>query len=277
MKTALLLIAITVHMLANERIVALSPSVNEIVFALGKGDKIVGNTTHCKYPEASLGITKVGGYFSPSLEKVLALSPTIVIMQQNNYRLSQKLRQLGIETKVVKIDKLSNIKSSIYEIGKVLNKETEARKIVKSIDRELSNIKGIVEKKRILIVMGHNTSLASRIFVAGQNLYFDDIINASGNTNALQSKRKGQPVLNMENIIATNPDIVILLSHSMKEKGLSRADLINPWRELPVNAGKTDSIYIIDKLYAGIPSDRLILFLQDFKNILYDYKKQLSR
>jgi len=268
-----LLLVITLNLFANERIIALSPSVNEIVFALGKGDEIVGNTTYCKYPEASLAITKVGGYFNPSLEKILALNPTLVIMQQNNYKLGQKLQQLGIKTKIIQIDRLSNIKSSILDIAEILNREEEAKRIINDIDRELERLKNITKDKKILIVMGHNTSLASRIFVAGQNLYFDDIINASGNTNALQSKRKGQPVLNMENIIACNPDIVILLSHSMHEMGLSRSDLINPWLELPINAGKTKSIYIIDKLYAGIPSDRLVYFLRDFQGILNDYKK----
>ncbi|WP_455757332.1 ABC transporter substrate-binding protein [Sulfurimonas sp.] len=272
MKKLFLLLVIVANILANERIVALSPSVNEIVFALGKGDKIVGNTSYCRYPKASLKITKVGGYFNPSLEKIVALNPTLVVMQENNYKLSQKLQQLGIKTKVIKIDRLSNIKTSILEIGKILGQNKEAKNIIESIDIELEKLKNITKDKKILVVMGHNTSLASRIFVSGQNLYFDDIINASGNTNALQSKRKGQPVLNMENIIACNPDIVVLLSHSMHEKGLSRDDLINPWRELPINAGKTDSIYIIDKLYAGIPSNRLVYFLQDFQGILNDYK-----
>jgi len=272
MKKLFLLLMIVANILANERIVALSPSVNEIVFALGKGDKIVGNTSYCRYPKASLKITKVGGYFNPSLEKIVALNPTLVVMQENNYKLSQKLQQLGIKTKVIKIDKLSNIKTSILEIGKILGQNKEAENIIENINIELKKLKNITKDKKILVVMGHNTSLASRIFVSGQNLYFDDIINASGNTNALQSKRKGQPVLNMENIIACNPDIVVLLSHSMHEKGLSRDDLINPWRELPINAGKTDSIYIIDKLYAGIPSNRLVYFLQDFQGILNDYK-----
>lgn len=272
-KTILITLIFMLNLYANERIVTLSPSVNEIVFALGKGDKVVGNTEYCKYPKESLSITKVGGYFNPSLEKILSLNPSIVIMQQNNYKLGQKLKQLGLKTKVVKINNLKNIKHSILDIGKTLGKKQIAKKIVSTINQELENIKNITKDKRILVVMGHNTSLASRIFVAGQNLYFDDIINASGNTNALQSKRKGQPILNMENIIATNPDIVILLSHSMHEKGLSRDDLINPWRALPINAGKTDSIYIIDKLYAGIPSDRLALFLRDFQGILNDYKK----
>ncbi len=269
-----LLLAVTINIFASERIIALSPSVNEIIFALGKGDKVVGNTTYCKYPKESLKVAKVGGYFSPSLEKIVALKPTLVILQPNNYKLNDKLKQLGIKTKVVKIDKLKNIKASILDIGEILKANEKAKEIVSNIDHELEKLKDITYDKRVLVVMGHNTSLAKRIFVSGQNLYFDDIINASGNTNALQSDRKGQPVLNMENIIACNPDIVILLAHSMHEKGLGRDDLINPWKELPINAAKTDSIYIVDKLYAGIPSDRLVYFLRDFRGILNDYKNR---
>lgn len=267
-----LILIFALQLFASQKIVALSPSVNEIIFALGEGKSIVGNTTYCTYPKVSQSISKVGGYFSPSLEKILSLSPTLVIMQKNNYKLSQKLHQLGIKTMIVRIDTFENIKKTILSIGEVLDKEKEARKIVADIDNALQKTKNIIHNKRILVVMGHNTSLVSRIFVAGQNLYFDDIIKASGNINAFKSERAGQPVLNMENIIATNPDIVILLAHSMHEKGLSREDLITPWKKLPISAAKSDSIYIIDKHYAGIPSERVVNFLQDFRGILNDYK-----
>lgn len=273
-KTIFLTLLFVLTLGANERLIALSPSINEIVFALGAGDNIVGNTTYCDFPKESVKIAKVGGYFNPSLENILALNPTLVIMQENNYQLGQKLEQLGIKTKIVKIDTLSNIRVSILEIGKILNRQEEAKKIVQEIDSELQKLKNITKDKKILIVMGHNTSLASRIFVAGQNLYFDDIINESQNKNALQSQRKGQPVLNMENIISCNPDIVILLSHSMKEMGLGKNDLVNPWLKLPITAAKTNSIYIIDKKYSGIPSDRLVYFLRDFREILNDYKSK---
>lgn len=273
-KTLFFTLLFVLTLKGEERIIALSPSINEIIFALGKGDKIVGNTTHSLHPKEAVNITKVGGYFEPSLEKIVALEPTLVIMQENNYKLGEKLKRLDIKSKIVRIDTLSNIRSSILEIGKEIEREDEAKKIVEEIDGELKKLKNITKDKRILIVMGHNTSLVSRIFVAGQNLYFDDIINESGNKNALQSERKGQPVLNMENIISCNPDIVILLSHSMKEMGLSRDELINPWIELPINAGRTKSIYIIDKTYSGIPSDRLVYFLQDFREILNDYKSK---
>lgn len=267
-KIIFLVVLFVLNLSAAERIIALSPSINEIIFALGSGEQIVGNTEYCTYPKASKKVQKVGGYFSPSLEKIVALHPTLVIMQQNNYKLSQKLGQLGIATKIVKIDTLKNIKRSIIEIGKLVKKEQKANEIIQEIDTSLQSLKNITANKKVLFVIGHNTSIAARVFVAGQNLYFDDIIKASGNINALQSERKGQPVLNAENIIATNPDIVILLAHSMKEKNLTRDDLINPWRQLPINASRTNSIYIIDKKYAGIPSNRLVYFINDFKNIL---------
>ena len=269
LRIKILLILLLLNTLdANERIIVLSPSINEIVFALGKGDAIVGNTTYCKYPQEAKNITKVGGYFNPSLEKILSLNPSLIIMQQNNYKLNQKLQKLGLKTKVIKIDKLINIKKAILDIGIILKQTKQAKKIIQNIDDELKQLKGITKNKKILIVMGHNVSLKSRIFVAGENLYFNDIIEFSENKNAFKSDKRGQPILNMENIIATNPDIVILLSPMMKEKKVTKADLINPWKSLPINAAKTNSIFIIDKTYSGIPSDRLIYFLKDFREIL---------
>ncbi|MEA1913726.1 MAG: helical backbone metal receptor [Campylobacterota bacterium] len=272
----LLFIFLTLNAFAYERIIALSPSINEIVYALGQGNKIVGNTTFCTFPKEAQDKPKVGGYFSPSLEKIVHLKPDIVIMQHSSIKLSKKLNKLGIETKVVKLDRLESIQNTIADIGAILNKKDEAKIILDELTLKLENTKNIVKDKKILMVIGHNLKLDKRIFAVGQNLYFDDIINLSGNTNALQSQRKGQPILNMESIIATNPDIVILIAPFTKQKNLSHDELIAPWLALPINAKKTKDIYVLDKEYAGISSDRLRLFLDDFKGFLLETKnKQL--
>ena len=270
MNKLLLILFTTLTLFSKERIIALSPAINEIIFALNSGKQIVGNTTYAHYPKASDKIPKVGGYFSPSLEKIVALKPTIVIMQNNNERLSRKLKRLGIETKVIKIDTLKSINQAILEIGKRLKKEEKAKKIVNNINKERQKLQNIVIGKKILIVFGRNRTLDKQVFVAGQNLYYDEIINESNNTNALHSNRKGQPILNMENIIACNPDIVLLLARCQAD-GLNNEALIKPWLELPINASKTKSIYINSHIYAGIPSDRLVLFLRDFRTMLEDY------
>ena len=269
-----LVLFFVLNLFSYDRIIALSPSINEIIFSLGSGDKIVGNTDFCNYPSEAKDKPKVGGYFSPNLEKILNLKPDIVVMQQSSRKLSLQLEKLGIKTKIVKLTTLQDIKDTVTIIGDVLDKKDESKLLLQKMQTALDKLKGIIKDKKILIVIGHNLSLEKRIFVAGQNLYFDDIINLSGNTNAFKSQRKGQPILNMENIIATNPDIVILLSPYKKQKNLNDSDLINPWLKLPIDAAKKQNIYIIDKDYAGIASNRLVYFLDDLKGIFQSVKSK---
>jgi iron complex transport system substrate-binding protein len=269
-----LLVVFTLNLYSYDRIIALSPSINEILYALGEDKKIVGNTNFCNYPKDAINKPKVGGYFEPSLEKILALKPDLVIMQSSSIKLSTKLNKLGIKTKVLKLTTLQDIKETIKTIGDIVDRKKEAKTILASMNQKLKATKSITKDKKILMVIGHNLSLEKRIFVVGQNLYFDDIINASGNTNAFKSKRTGQPILNMENIIATDPDIVILLSPYRIKKNLTKEQLIAPWLKLPIKVAKTKNIFIIDKEYAGIASDRIVYFLDDFKKILQDVKSR---
>ncbi|MFY9142904.1 ABC transporter substrate-binding protein [Sulfuricurvum sp.] len=264
----LLVMLLALQLNAIERIVALSPAINEIVFALGEGDRIVGNTQYCRYPRASNKIPKVGGYFSPSLEKIVALKPDIVIMQENNAAFDEKVRSLGIRTMVIKIDTIDSIKKAIADMAKLLHKEAQGSLIVAKIDRSLSGLKGIVKNKKILIPIGYHTEFSKEIYVAGQNLYFDDIIDASGNTNALQRTQKGQPVLNLEKILNLNPDIVIILAPLMGERKFTKEALIAPWLKLPINAAATKSVFVEEGDYAGVPSDRVVHFIDDFGGFL---------
>lgn len=266
----ILALLFAVHLFGVERIIALSPSINEIIYALGGEDKIVGNTEFCDFPLKAKQKPKVGGYFAPSLEKALSLKPDLVIMQDSSQDLANKLQKLGIQTKVLRLATLEDIRVTIYEIGEVLDKKKEAKKILDTMQIALEQTKNIVKNKKILMVIGHNTTLEKRIFVVGQNLYFDDIIEFSGNTNALQSSRAGQPILNLENIMACNPDIVILLAPYLGKNGITKEALLKPWQNLPITASKNGMIYIEDKEYAGISSDRVILFLRDFKGFLQD-------
>jgi len=255
---------------ASERIIALSPAINETLFALGAGAMVVANTDYCNYPPEAKSRPKVGGYFSPSLEKILSFKPTMVIMQENNALLAKQLEKLGVRTMVIKIDTYPSIRESIFAIARFVHKEKKGREITDGLDRKLRALRGIVTGQKILMVFGHNTDLSKPLFVSGQNLYFDDIIRASGNRNALQSTRKGQPVLNLENIIALNPDIIILLAPNTRELGLDREKLTAPWLKLPINAAKRHTIYVEDKEYSSNPSQRLGLFLDDMGGFLRD-------
>ena len=268
----LFFVLISINSHAYDKIIALSPSINEIIYALDSGDKIIGNSQFCNFPEDAKNKPKVGGYFSPNLEKIISLKADIVLMQQSSARLSKKLNRLGIKTKLFKLTTLDDIKNTIFEIGKILNKESQANDILNIIDTKLNNIQNIIKDKKILIVIGHPLKLDKRIFVVGDNLYMNEIIEISGNQNAFNKKGGGQPILNMENIISCNPDIVIVLAPYRIKKNITKKQLIKPWLDLPINAAKTNRIYILDKEYSGIASHRLQYYLEDFKRFLEDAK-----
>jgi len=267
-KYIILIIIFTIYIEANQKVVALSPAINEIIYALNRGDMIVANTEYCNYPLVSKKKYKVGGYFSVSMERVLKAKPSLVIMQKNNQKLATRLKKFNIKSEVFKIERLQDIKDTIRGIGKLLDSEIKANSIIKNINQKLKETQNIVKNQRILIVIGEYTSILKGIFVVGDNLYLNDIIITSGNQNAFKSSYIGQPVLNLENILATKADIVIILAPYLHQNSMTKDDILTPWKNIPLPASKKKNIFIIDKDYAGISSDRLVLFLEDFKNIL---------
>ncbi len=268
MRKVLLSLFFTINLIAGERIVTLSPSLNEIVFALGSGKNIVANTQFCNYPKESKKIPKVGGYASISLEKLLIAKPTLVLTQDYDEQLLKNLKRLNFNFYTFKTDNLNSIKTTITKIGKLLNKEQKAEELTKEITNSLDNLKDIVEDKKFMVVISPKLDLNKSIYIAGNNLYFNDIIKASGNSNAYTSLSLAQPVVNVEKIINMNPDVIVLLAPYMHENGVKEYELKELWKSLPINASKNSNIYIIDKEYAGIPSNRVINFMADFKKIL---------
>ena len=272
MKKLLYLLLFINFLVANEKIITLSPAINEIVYALGLGDKVVANTEFCDFPVESKNIQKVGGYGSVSLEKVVNLNPTIILNQDYDKKLNQSLKDLNFKTLVYKTNSLEDIKYTIEDLGDVFNKNEEAKKLNNEIEHSLESLKNIVENKKILIVISPQNSLSNQIFVAGNFVYFEDIIKASNNINAYQSSLKSQPSINSEKLITLNPDIIILLAPFLENDKITQEKYINMWEKLPTNASKQKNIYIIDKLYSGIPSHRIRYFIDDFKGILEDVR-----
>lgn len=269
MKRLILFLTFAAALFSSERLVTLAPAVNEIVYALGEGARVVGNTTYADYPEASKSVPKVGGYFAPSLEKIVALSPTLVLMQKNNLELKKSLEQFGIKTMVVEIASLSDIKAAFYDIGKVLGRDKEAEKITAGIDAAIAALRSLPRTgKKMLIAFGRQQELSKPIYVAGKDLYFNEVITLAGLTNALVSERAGQPVLGMEGIISTNPDIVLILSPYSRELGIAPEAVKKEWMTLPIAAAKSGQVYVIDEPYCSMPSDRIIPFLRHVKRIV---------
>ncbi len=273
-KYIFILLFLCINLFGSQRVVTLAPSINEIVYALGMGDSVVANTRYCDFPKESKKVTKIGGYANISLEKILKANPTVVIAQNYDIKLHNNLKKLGIKLFTFETQTIEDIKNTINVLGKYFQKEQRANELINSIDNALKSLKGIVKNKKVLIVISPNKTLSNQIYVSGNYLYFEDIIKASGNKNAFYSKSKSQPVVNTEKVIKMNPDIIVLLAPFLDNKPKQREELINLWKTLPINASEKGNIFTVHKLYAGIPSQRVVYFIEDFKKILENVRNK---
>ncbi len=188
------------------RIVSLSPAMTEIIFALGGEHYLVGTTTFCTYPEAAKKTYKVGDFSHPSLERILAQKPSLVVVnppEQNH--IIRELKKLKIPLFISQPRCIEDIYKEISEIGHIIKKEDQADSLVNFMKNNLKPIK----KDKIKTVY---VELSSRpLITVGQKSFLNELISLTGGKNIFTDIKKAYPIVTQEEIIRRNPDIVILL------------------------------------------------------------------
>jgi iron complex transport system substrate-binding protein len=243
--------------MANERIISLSPSITEIVYALGDGDKLVGTTTYSLYPSQAKKLPRIGSYVSINIEKVYALKPTLIIAQEFQAQSVAKFKKLNLDVLEVDLHSIKSIKSSILKLGKRLNKEKKALELVANIDKAIKTAKKTKKQKRVLVVFGLRDDIQSRIYISGNKLFYNEILEICGAKNAYQNPKISQPVLNLENIFALNPDTILILSPKESSQVKNQKQALQKWLSLPIKATLNKDIHIIDDDYISVPSHRI--------------------
>jgi len=249
------LLLFSLSLFAQERIVTLSPAIAEITADLGALEEIVGVSEYTYYPKALQTRPKIGGYFSLSLERIIALSPTLVIGLPHQQETLEKLEAFNIRTLQIELGKIDEIKRSISAIAETLQREERGHQLVDAIEKSQRTAPKLEKKKSVLIVFGNASGIDKGVYVAGHDLYFEEILHLCGAQNAYKESFNAQPVLKAEGLIATDPDTVLLLFGP-----LDRFDadaVMRSWQRLPLKAVRNNSIKIIQSDYLLIPSHRV--------------------
>lgn len=256
----ILLLLLSLSLFATERIVTLSPAIAEITAELGAIDEIVGVSEYTYYPEPLQRRPKIGGYFSLSLEKILALKPTLVIGLPHQQEMLAQLQAFNIRTLQVDLGKIATIEQTIATIGKTLHKEKAAEKMTDAIELSRRNAPKLKSPQNVLIVFANASGIDRGVYVAGHDLYFEEILNLCGAENAYKERYYAQPVLKAEGLIATDPDVVLLLFGPLDH--FDAATVMRSWQQLPLKAVKNNRVKIIQSDYLLIPSHRVAQSIQ---------------
>ena len=232
------------------RIVVLDPATVEMIYMLGAEDKIVGvaNLERSKvWPEEKVAkLESVGTFMKPSLEKIIALKPDLVIMSAlTGEELNNGLKSNNIEAKRVQANSIEEIFTNFLEVAKMLGKENEANKIIVEKKVKLEEIKkmAVINKKGLFVMS------ASPLMVFGNDNLPNDIMKLLNIKNIAENQKGRNPIVTPEFIMKENPDIIITLLPNPAQIVATNPQLKN------VNAIKNNKFIVVNssRILRGSP------------------------
>lgn len=193
------------------RILCLTPSLTETVYELGAGDSIVGVTDYTEFPQEARAKPSVGGLVDPSMEKIVALRPDLVFMAAhlNHEETVHQLEDLSLPVFVVDPQGLAGILKMVQSVGEAINRDADARTLVKQLSRKLdavlSRVKGLPRPK-ILVVIWYDP-----VLTVGSKAFISDAITAAGGDSVTNDIPQAWPQISMEEVLRRSPDFLLLI------------------------------------------------------------------
>jgi iron complex transport system substrate-binding protein len=206
------------------RVVSLAPSLTEIVFELGAGAELVGNTSDCNYPLSALQVKKVGSFAHPNLEKILALSPDLILATEgNDPRVLAQLARTGKKVLYSAASSIGQVGVEFLKIGRSLGKSAEAEKWVSAFSKQLlgaSLVKKRASKKVALVLLELDPVMA-----VGPRTWLGSVFETAGFVNEVKAEGASYPLLEKESLLKMKPDWVFFEKRFSEKTVRSKLEL----------------------------------------------------
>jgi iron complex transport system substrate-binding protein len=230
------------------RAVSLSPSLTNTVYALGAASDLVGITDYTVYPpEAAHQKPSVGAVVNPSLERIIALHPDLVLAlpEFNGAETIQSLQRLGIPVFLFNTANIANIYRSVESVGKLMEREREAAALVAQMRAREEKIRAQSAgkpKPSALLVLAIDP-----LITAGKNAFITEMIEAAGARSVTDDLRQDWLQMNVEAVLPRKPDYILLmkggpvtLKDMQRSAGWSSLEAVQRGRVIVID----DRIYI---------------------------------
>jgi iron complex transport system substrate-binding protein len=193
-----------------QRIISLAPSNTKILFALGLGDRVVAVTDYCNYPPEALEKPSIGGFSTPNIEEVIALSPDLILATSiHEKRIIPALEERGMTVFALNPKTLDEVLESITLVGEITGKDEEASQLVTEMQ---NRIKAVTDKTdnlteaqrpRVFYVTWHDP-----LMTAGSGTIHDELIVKAGGINIARDLVDYADI-SLEAVIQANPEVII--------------------------------------------------------------------
>ena len=246
------------------RAISLAPSITESIFAAGAGDKLVGVTSYCNYPEAATSMEKVGDTLSPNIERIIALKPQIVFVSTDSQlqAFSGTLEEQRIAVYVIDSKSVSEMVEDLKKLGTLFGTESHAAAAALELEKRVADIERrdpSDARRRVFVQISDEP-----LFTIGKDSFVTDLIDMAGGTSVTKDVPSGYPKLSKETASAMNPDVIIL---SDSEDNQEPNDV---FKNSP--AVKNGRVYKINADIISRPGPRLVDAIEQIADFLHGEK-----
>ena len=252
-----------------ERIISLSPGNTEIAFAIGLGEKIVGVTDYCNYPEEALGKQKIGGFANPNLEAIIALEPDLVLAGNKHTEIAKKLEEMGIEVLILVPTSLEEVYASMELVAAAAGNEENTAKVIAGMKGRMQKVQeklsAIPQDKRVRV---YYEVFSNPLMSAGGVSLVNEVLTLAGGKNIFTDISEGYPKISNEAIIERDPQFILFpQKHGSEESNVDSFAVRPVWEK--ITAVKNKRIFGVQGDAISRPGPRLIDAVEEVAMLLY--------
>jgi iron complex transport system substrate-binding protein len=229
------------------RIISLAPNLTEILFALGLDEKIIAVSSDSDYPPDAADKSKVGTFWQPNVEVIIACQPDLVVALQTEQQkaIANSLERIGYRVLALKIERLDDLFVAIGQIGTATGHKQRADKLISNIRSQLDTLRSkfsLQDKARVLWVVQ-----AEPLRVVGRNTFINEMIELAGGENCIGPTLSRFPQIGSEEILTSGVEVII--QSAMGKNNIDRQQQAAQvfWSKWPnLLAVKNNRIYVIE-------------------------------
>lgn len=248
-----------------DRIVSLAPNLTEIVFAVGAGDRLVGRTSFCDYPAQAKAVTEVGDTMHPSIERILALKPQIVLVSTASQleSLTRQLDEQKIAVYVTNPKSLDEVFTSIEKLGDLFGTVEKAKQLSNDLRSRTQKVETAIASAKPVRVFYQVSG--EPLYTIGRDAYLTDLIKRAGGISVTADVPTGFPRYSDEAALASKPDAIILPTGG--SMGNANSSVAAALKNSPAVA--SHRVYKINDDHLSRPGPRLIDGLEEMARALH--------
>jgi len=248
-----------------DRIVSLAPNLTEIIFAVGAGDRLVGRTRYCDYPADAKQVPEVGDTMTPSIERIIALKPQIVLISTASQleAFTRQLNEQGIAVYVTNPQSLEGVFRSIQTLGDLFGEHGQAAKLVADSRQRSETVQAAV--KQVNPVKVFYQVSGEPLYTIGRDAYLTDLVRRAGGVSVTADVPGAFPRFSDESALAARPEAIILPSGG--SMGTANSTVAASLKNSP--AALNSRVYKINDDHLSRPGPRLVDGLEEMARVLH--------